>query len=49
MLTFDASVTDRDGRKVFVNGALYGADGRRLAAARNTWIIVPPEVQKGAV
>lgn len=44
-----AKVLNIDGRKITVNGALYGHDERCLAVAQNTWIVVAPEVQKGMI
>ena len=39
--------TGREGRKLFACGALLGSDGRVLAIARTTWILVARNVQIG--
>jgi hypothetical protein len=39
--------TGRDGRKLFANSALLGADGETLAVAQATWLIVDRQVQLG--
>jgi len=40
--------TGRDGRKLFANSALLAANGKVLAAAQATWILVDRQVQLGA-
>jgi len=42
-----ACFVERAGRKIVTDGAVYGENGHLLAAARNTWITVPLEVQQG--
>ena len=37
--------TGRDGRKLFANGALLGADGEILAVAQATWLVVERQLQ----
>ena len=39
--------TGRDGRKLFAGSALLDADGKILAAAQATWILVDRKVQLG--
>ena len=39
--------TGRDGRKLFANSALLGSDGKCLAAAQATWLVVDRQVQLG--
>jgi hypothetical protein len=39
--------TGRDGRKLFANSALLSSDGKLLAAAQATWILVDRQVQLG--
>jgi hypothetical protein len=39
--------TGRDGRKLFANSALLSSDGRLLAAAQATWLLVDRQVQLG--
>jgi len=39
--------TGRDGRKLFANSALLGSDGKILAVARATWLLVDRQVQLG--
>ena len=39
--------TGRDGRKLFANGALLSSDGKMLAAAQATWLLVDRQVQLG--
>jgi hypothetical protein len=39
--------TGRDGRKLFANSALLSADGKLLAVAQATWILVDRQVQLG--
>jgi hypothetical protein len=39
--------TGRDGRKLFANSALLASDGKVLAAAQATWILVDRQVQLG--
>jgi hypothetical protein len=40
--------TGRDGRKLFSESALVSADGKMLAGARATWIVVDRSVQVGS-
>jgi hypothetical protein len=39
--------TGRDGRKLFADSALLSSDGRVLAVARATWLVVDRQVQLG--
>jgi hypothetical protein len=39
--------TGRDGRKLFANSALLAADGKLLAVAQATWVVVGRHVQLG--
>ena len=39
--------TGREGRKLFANSALLGSDGKVLAVARATWLLVDRQVQLG--
>ena len=39
--------TGRDGRKLFANSALLSSDGKVLAVARATWLLVDRQVQLG--
>ena len=39
--------TGRDGRKLYAGSALLGADGKMLAAAQTTWILVDRQVVLG--
>jgi hypothetical protein len=39
--------TSRDGRKLFANSALLGADGEVLAVAQTTWLVVDRQVLLG--
>lgn len=40
--------TGRDGRKLFAESALLSAEQDVLAVARTTWLLVDPQVQRGA-
>ena len=40
--------TGRDGRKLFANSALLASNGKTLAVAQATWILVDRQVQLGA-
>jgi len=40
--------TGRDGRKLFASSALLDSDGKLLAVARATWLLVDRQVQLGA-
>lgn len=37
--------TGSDGRKLFANSALIGAEGEILAAAQSTWVIVDAPIE----
>ena len=39
--------TGRDGRKLFASSALLSSDGKFLAAAQATWLLVDRRVQLG--
>jgi len=39
--------TGRDGRKLFANSALLSSDGKLLAVAQATWLLVDRQVQRG--
>jgi hypothetical protein len=39
--------TGRDGRKLFASSALLSSDGKVLAVAQATWLLVDRQVQLG--